>query len=140
MDMSKTYSELVAYSSFEDRLNYLLCHSQPGYITFGVDRIFNQIFYRSEDWKYTRRQIILRDQACDLGVHDQEIIGEPIIIHHINPITIEDIYNCSDLLFNPENLISTRDHTHKLIHYGCNSAKPLVTQDRKPGDTSPWKK
>ena len=137
--MTRSYSELCQIPSFEDRIIYLMLNGEVGLETFGVDRIFNQMFYRSAEWQYIRHKIILRDEGCDLGVPDQEIIGEPILIHHINPIYIEDIESGDPKLLDEDNLISTRKLTHNIIHYGYQDKKPLVYHERYKNDTCPWK-
>lgn len=136
----KTYRELSKLKTFEDRFNYLRLNGSIGQSTFGFDRIFNQMFYSSPEWKATRREIIIRDNGCDLGVKDHEIIQESILIHHMNPITIKDIENRSELLFNPEYLISTILRTHNAIHYGDKSLLPKPLIERQQNDTCPWRK
>lgn len=135
----KSYSELMTISSFEERIKYLMLNGAVGAETFGPDRVFNQVLYRSYRWKKVRDRIIVRDNGCDLGFAGQEILGEPIIIHHINPITIDDLRNESEELFDEENLISTRKLTHNIIHYGYAPAKPITYRERTPNDTCPWK-
>ena len=135
----KTYSELITLPTFEERFAYLQLSGVVGKDTFGFDRYINQIFYRSKKWRSIRDQVIIRDNGCDLGVEGYEIYGN-ILIHHINPITIEDILNRSDILFDPENLITTTHNTHNAIHYSDESIllkEPIV---RKANDTCPWKK
>lgn len=137
---TKCYSELVLFITFDERLNYLKLFSKPGDITFGYDRFINQILYRSYEWRYkVRPKIILRDNSCDLGILDQEIDGEPVIIHHINPITVEDIRQRSPKVFDPENLICCRKSTHEYIHFGITSKGPYGLVERVPNDTCPWK-
>ena len=139
--MIRTYSELSKISSFEDRYRYLkLADGRIGDDTFGYDRYLNQMFYKTPEWKRLRDQLILRDNGCDLGLPGHEIIGnEPIYVHHINPLTIDDIKNASPLLFDPENLICCRFDTHQAIHYGL--IPPQVTPTiRVANDTCPWKK
>lgn len=140
MKTIKTYQELSGFTTFEDRFNYLRLDGQVGKDTFGFDRIFNQRFYRSREWKALRDFVIIRDNGCDLGVNGHEIHGQRIIIHHLNPISIEDIENHSDFLMNPEYLITTIHNTHNAIHYGDASllvVKPIV---RTQNDTCPWRK
>lgn len=134
----RTYSELVQLQTFEERYRYLQLRGVVGESTFGFDRVFNQAFYHSEDWKRVRRQIILRDNACDLGIKDREI-QNGILIHHMNPITVRDIEEFTDLLINPEYLIVCSRATHNAIHYGDESlllADPIV---RTEFDTCPWR-
>lgn len=137
----KTYSELIRLPSYEERLEYLKINGSVGTETFGFDRWLNQIFYRSKEWKDFRRDIIIRDNGCDLACVGLEIIGEPILIHHMNPITLDDISEKNlDVLLNPENAISTRLYTHNCIHYGTDEIiNRNVPIERKPNDTCPWR-
>lgn len=136
----KTYSELVQLPTFEERFEYLKLNGSVGADTFGFDRWLNQIFYRSPEWKKARRDVIIRDCGYDLGCEDHPIYGQRIIVHHMNPISIDDINRRSDILLNPEFLISTIDFTHRAIHFGDSS---LITNskivDRYPNDTVPWR-
>lgn len=135
----KTYSELITLPTFEDRYRYLRLSGRVGEETFGFDRYINQIFYRSKEWKEIRDHVIVRDNGCDLGIPGREIYGK-ILIHHMNPITQEDILNRSDLLLNPEYLICTVKNTHDAIHYGDESIlykDPIV---RSKNDTCPWRR
>lgn len=141
--MIRTYSELSLLSSYEDRLSYLKLNGQVGSTTFGVERVFNQVFYKSQEWKNIRKFVILRDMGCDLGVKGLEIPdGIPIFIHHMNPITYDDIQNRSEILLDPEYLITTILSTHNFIHYGVRSRNdiPEVSLERTKNDTCPWKK
>ena len=133
-----SYRELSQLRTFEDRFEYLNLAGMVGDITFGPDRIFNQQFYHSSEWRRTRSRIILRDNGCDLGVPGYEI-NSRIYIHHIVPITIEDIQNGSDVLFDPDNLICVSKQTHDAIHYGSKSTLPKLPVERVPGDTCPWR-
>jgi len=135
----RSYSELITYNSYEDRFEYLKLDSVIGETTFGFERYLNQIFYKSKEWKRVRDRIIVRDKGCDLGIAGRDIYG-PAIIHHINPITIEDIQNRNPCLFDPENLITTIDRTHKAIHYSDARQLILDPVERKPYDTCPWRK
>lgn len=135
----KTYSELLSFSTFEERLNYLKIGGSIGVSTFGFDRYLNQDFYRSKEWKRLREQIFVRDLGCDLACQDRLIIGR-YMVHHINPISVEDITHSSDFLFNPEYLITVDPETHNEIHYGVSRQKPLSFVERKPNDMCPWKK
>lgn len=135
----RTYSELSRLQTFDERFNYLQLNGVVGKDTFGFDRYFNQLFYRSKEWKNIRNIVIIRDNGCDLGCEGHDIYDK-IIIHHMNPISIEDINESSDILLNPEFLICTSQLTHNAIHYGDKSQlikEPLI---RIPGDTCPWKK
>lgn len=136
--MIRTYSELITYESFIDRYNYLKLVGQVGVETFGFDRYINQMLYKSKRWLDTRRKVIIRDQGCDLGVDGYEI-GDRIIIHHMNPITLEDIEEERSEVFDPEFLISTSFRTHNAIHYGDESLLPQLPVDRSKNDMCPWK-
>lgn len=134
----KTYSELISLRTFEDRFNYLKLNGQVGRETFGFDRIYNQKFYRSREWKDIRNYVITRDLGCDLGIKDREIQGR-IMVHHMNPISLEDIQHSSDYLLNPEFLITVSPKTHDAIHYSDESILlPSMVIERKPGDTKLW--
>lgn len=134
----KSYSELIKNDCYEDRLNYLRNESSIGAETFGGYRYINQVLYRSYKWKKTRREIILRDDGCDAAHEDYPIYGE-IYIHHINPITIEDILNESSLLYDPENLVCVSFKSHNFIHYSILEKKESIIVTRKPNDTCPWR-
>lgn len=137
--MNKSYTELMSIPSFDDRYRYLKLNGVLGKETFGDQRYLNQMLYSSDIWKKTRRQIVLRDDGFDLA-HQDYPIGGYIYVHHINPITPDDILEQRPIVFDPENLISTSYDTHIAIHYGFNMASPresLVV--RKPNDTCPWK-
>lgn len=135
----KTYSELIKFNTFEDRYRYLKLDGKVGVDTFGFDRYLNQIFYRSGKWKSIRDEVIIRDNGCDLGIDGREIHGR-IIIHHMNPITIEDIEKESEYLIDPEFLITTVLNTHNAIHYGDESLLMLMPVERTRNDTCPWKR
>lgn len=134
----RRYSELIQIPTFEERFEYLRLDGQVGVDTFGSDRYLNQIFYKSPEWKKIRDEIIIRDQCCDLAMPGYDIYG-PVLIHHLNPITKEDILSRTDLLLNPEYLVCTIQSTHNAIHYG--DVNLLITNpiERKPNDTCPWK-
>ena len=134
----KSYSELIRIPSFEERFQYLRINGIVGEETFGCNRYLNQIFYKSEEWKRIRRRVIIRDNGCDLAWEEYEIKGI-IIIHHINPITKEDILDRSSKLFDLENLICTSINTHKAIHYGNEEMLPKKIVERTMNDTCPWK-
>lgn len=138
--MFKSYTELSRLQTFEERFEYLRLYGRVGKDTFGFDRIFNQMFYRSNEWKQVRNYVITRDNGCDLGVEGYEIYGQRIIIHHINPITLEDIENHSDILLDPENLITTIHSTHNAIHYGDENLIVREPIERTRNDTCPWKR
>ena len=134
----RTYSELIQLPTFEDRFDYLRLDGVVGKDTFGFDRYLNQQFYRSSEWKRIRNQVIVRDNGCDLGIDDYEIHGR-ILIHHMNPISIEDLQHMSDLLMNPEYLICVSHHTHNAIHYGDESLIVTAPIERSQNDTCPWR-
>jgi len=134
----RTFSELKKLRTFEDRYRYLQLVGTVGESTFGYDRYLNQMLYTSKRWLRTRDTIIIRDHGCDLGVKDYEIHGR-IIIHHMNPISIEDIENCYDELFDPESLICTSHNTHLAIHFGSESLLPQLPIERRPNDMCPWR-
>lgn len=137
--IKKLYSELIQIEDFIKRYEYLKIGGAIGAITFGHDRYLNQIFYRSPEWIRFRNQIIIRDQGCDLAHLDHEITKK-IIIHHLNPITKEDILNRSPNLFDPENVVCTSLRTHNAIHYGDDSLLEIYKITiRRPNDTIPWK-
>lgn len=136
----RTYSELITLPTFEERYEYLRLDGIVCEETFGFDRYLNQEFYqRSQEWKRIRDQVIIRDQGCDLGIEGREIRGK-IIVHHMNPITKNDILTRSDFLLNPEYLICTLKSTHDAIHYGDENLlikEPII---RTANDTCPWRK
>lgn len=135
----RTYSELKELKTFEERFKYLKLGGVVGVETFGFDRYFNQKFYTTTEWKQLRNRIIVRDLGCDLGCEDHEIFGQRIIIHHMNPIDLEDIEKKSDFLLNPEFLITTIHSTHNAIHYGDESLIITAPIERRRNDTCPWK-
>jgi hypothetical protein len=134
--MIKTYKELRNLTTFDERFEYLKLEGIVGRSTFGVDRYLNQILYKSKRWKKTRDEIIIRDNACDLGMPGFDIYDK-IIIHHINPITIDDVEEDLDLLYDPDGLICTSFRTHNSIHYGGEPPKEYIERTRN--DTCPWK-
>lgn len=135
----KSYSELIKIKTFEDRFNYLSLVGIVGETTFGGHRYLNQILYQSYKWKNeTRPEVILRDNGCDLGHEDHPINGS-IYIHHINPITIDDILEERPCVFDLDNLICTRFQTHNALHYGTEALLLEGLVDRKKNDTCPWK-
>lgn len=133
----KTYKEMSRLETFEERFDYLKLNGSVGSDTFGFDRWLNQKFYRSKEWKRTRDQVIIRDNGCDLGIPGREIQGK-IIIHHVNPITVEDICDITEYLMNPDYLVCTSQNTHNAIHYGDANLLPKDPVTRKPGDTKLW--
>lgn len=134
---TRTYRELRRLLTFEERFKYLSLKGHVGESTFGFDRYLNQAFYRSREWKQIRYEIIARDQACDLGIPGYEIESQ-ILIHHMNPITIEDIEAGNQDVFNPEFLICTTYNTHRAIHFGDESLLPKLPIVRFPNDTTLW--
>lgn len=136
--MLKSYSELIELESFEERFRYLKLSGMVAHETFGGHRYVNQALYRSPEWKRTKNNIILRDYGCDLGVPGYEI-HEKFIIHHINPITLEQIVNRDPIIFDPENLITTRLITHNAIHYADESILCIRPTERSANDQCPWK-
>ena len=137
IQMIRTYRNLIKRSSFEDRFEYLSLHGAVGRSTFGFDRYINQQFYTSYEWKRLRNYIILRDEGRDLGVEGYEIQGR-LLIHHMNPVSADDIINKHDFLLNPDFLITTTHRTHNAIHYGDKSLLPQPFVERQRGDTKLW--
>lgn len=136
--MIRTYSELCKLKTFKERYNYLKLRGQVGKETFGFDRYLNQIIYKLPEWKSVRDKVIVRDCGCDLGMEGYEI-GEKILVHHMNPITMDDVINHSQDIFNPEYLICVSHQTHNAIHYGDENQLILDPVERSPNDTCPWK-
>lgn len=139
MTMTKTYDELSKLKTFKERYEYLKLDGDVAEETFGHDRYLNQMLYKSKKWRSVRNKVIMRDGACDLGIEGHEM-NDMILIHHLNPITVEQIINNDDCVFDENNLICTSKRTHNAIHYGDENQlldKPI---ERKAGDTTPWKK
>ena len=135
----RCYSDLIKLPTFEERFNYLKLDGRVGEETFGFDRYLNQMFYRSEEWKRIRDIVIVRDCGCDLGMVDREIHGR-MLIHHMNPISKDDILKRTDILLNPEYLITTVKNTHDAIHYGDINLVVQAPIERTKYDTCPWKR
>lgn len=135
----RTYSELILLPTFEERYEYLRLGGKVGEETFGFDRYLNQLFYKSDEWLAVRDEVIIRDLGCDLGMLDREIRSR-ILIHHMNPITKDDILQRSEFLLNPEYLITTTKNTHDAIHYGDESLLIKAPVERRKYDTCPWRK
>lgn len=133
----RTYSELIRIPSFEERFRYLKLEGAVGDSTFGSSRYLNQAFYKSEEWKKIRRDIILRDNGCDLAMEGYYIFDK-IIIHHMNPISKDSIIHKDESIIDPEFLICVSPRTHNAIHYGDESLLPKGLVIRTPGDTTPW--
>lgn len=134
----KTYSELITMPTFMERYKYLDLVGKVGDMTFGGRRYLNQLLYKDDRWLSIRNKIIIRDNGCDLGIPGREIFVR-VTIHHINPITVDDILSDNPKVFDPENLITTSDLTHKAIHYGNENLlikEPII---RREYDTCPWK-
>ena len=139
MSNVKTYSELITLPTFEERYHYLRLGGKVGEETFGFDRYLNQIFYKTDEWLEVRDWVIIRDKGCDLGIMDREIKGR-ILVHHMNPITKDDILRRSNYLLDPEYLITTVKNTHDAIHYGDESILIQMPVERRRNDTCPWRK
>lgn len=135
----RTYSELIQLKTFEERFEYLKLDGTVGESTFGFDRYLNQMFYTSIEWRNFRRDIILRDNGCDLAIPGLDIIGK-IFIHHLNPLTKEDILNRTEYLMNPEFVVCVSKLTHDAIHYGDSNLLPKGPIERKRNDTCPWRR
>lgn len=135
----KTYSELSQLKTFEERFQYLRLNGMVGAETFGFDRYLNQMFYRSQRWKSVRDFVFVRDNGCDLGIEGHDIYGR-YIIHHMNPITIEDIERESENLIDPEFLITTIHNTHNAIHYSDEGLLITAPIERTKNDTCPWRR
>lgn len=138
MKMIRTYRELIRIPTFNERLQYLKLKGIVGAKTFGSDRYLNQGFYQSHEWKRVRNEVIVRDMGCDLAVEGMDIYGK-ILIHHMNPLSPDDIIHGTDYLLNPDYLICTSKATHDAIHYGDESILFSAPISRTPGDTCPWK-
>lgn len=135
--MIRTYSELIRIPIFEDRFEYLKLHGEVGKSTFGFDRYLNQKFYRSKEWRQLRNEVILRDCGCDMALQGYEI-ADKIIIHHMNPIILQNIVDRDEEILNPDYLVCVSPMTHNAIHYGDFSLIDNKLIERKPGDTLLW--
>lgn len=134
----RSYSEMLQFDSIDDRYEYLRLRAAVGDVTFGFDRWLNQEFYRSKEWKSIRDVVIVRDNGCDLGVRGFDIFDR-VIIHHMNPIRLEDVSDDFDPdILDPEYLICVSHDTHNAIHYGDKRLLPQPFVERRPGDTKPW--
>ena len=137
--MIRTYRELIALPTFEERFRYLKLNGSVGEDTFGFDRYINQQFYNSQEWRKLRDEIIVRDNGCDLGLKGYDIGGR-ILIHHMNPVSVRDIRERSQYLMNPEYLICVSHDTHNAIHYGDeNQLRNKLPIERTKNDTCPWR-
>ena len=135
----KTYSELIIFPTFIERYRYLKINGVVGEETFGYDRYLNQALYNSQEWRNFRRRVIVRDEGRDLACEGFEMDSR-ILIHHINPITVEDVLNRHPKIFDMENAVSTSFNTHRAIHYGDESLLVIEPNERSKNDTCPWKK
>ena len=133
----RSYRELMRLPTFEERYRYLRLQGKVGMDTFGFDRYLNQALYSCQEWKRFRREILIRDNGYDLGIPERPIQGK-ILIHHINPLTIEDVEKRSSMIFDPNNVISVSHMTHQAIHYGDEHLLPKDPVVRRPGDHCPW--
>lgn len=140
MTTIKTYSELITIPTFLERYEYLKIGGEVGRETFGHERYLNQILYNSYDWRMFRKDIVVRDFGTDLAMlsEDYEIVGK-IIVHHIDPITVEDVLNRHPKIFDPENVVCVSHDTHNAIHYGDISMLQMEVVERSPFDTCPWR-
>ena len=140
MKIIKTYSELTTIPTFEGRFEYLRLNGRVGESTFGSKRYLNQILYKTDEWRSLRDRIIIRDEGCDLGIPGREIFRPlKVLVHHIDPITIDDVLNGNPKVFDPENLITISHMTHEAVHYG--NADLLIKDpvERYKNDTCPWR-
>lgn len=147
--MTKSYSEMMKFDTFEERFKYLQLHGRVSELTFGQNRYLNQMLYRDPMWKSFRDEIIIRDDACDLACPDRPIVrmasdirhrSDLLIVHHINPITVEDVINRSKKVFDPENVVCCKHKTHNGIHYGGDSViRNSTYAERYENDTIPWR-
>lgn len=135
----KTYSELITLPTFLERFEYLKIGGRVGEETFGYDRYLNQILYRTPEWKRFRRDIIVRDMGCDLACDDREIVGK-ILVHHIDPLTVDDVMMRHPKIFDPENVVCVSLDTHNAVHYGDESLLMTEPVVRTKYDTCPWKR
>lgn len=134
----KCYSELIKFPTFRERLNYLVLHGVVGSATFSGLRYWNQRFYKSDEWQRVRREVIVRDEGCDLAISDRPI-NSRIYIHHLNPLTPDDFRFMRPCVFDLENLISVSYDTHQAIHYGSEESLPRELVMRQPFDQCPWR-
>lgn len=137
MSRTRSYSELSTFSTFDERFEYLKLGGGVGHETFGFDRHINQRFYSSREWQDVRSFVIVRDEGCDLGVLGYEIFTG-LLIHHINPMGVDDILHQEEWILDPEYLITTTHNTHNAIHYGTTNLLPKVVTERTPRDTRLW--
>lgn len=134
----RTYDELITLPTFKERFEYLKIGGKVGEETFGTERWINQRFYKSDIWLEIKDKVIIRDLGCDLGLPGYEL-SKRIVVHHMNPITVDDIINLTDFAINPKYLITMSDITHKAIHYGCYDLLAKDPVIRRANDTCPWR-
>jgi hypothetical protein len=137
MPKIRTYSELIRFKTFDERYEYLSLKGEVGQVTFGFDRWINQHFYQSREWKRVRRDVIIRDRGCDLGVPGYEVFLE-LMVHHMNPLSPKSIELGESWILDPEYLITVSHLTHNAIHYGDKRLLPRGPVERRPGDTKIW--
>lgn len=137
MSRSRSYTELRQLPTFDERFDYLVLHGHVGDHTFGHARWVNQHFYSSHLWHQARRQVIIRDDGCDLGIPGYDVFTD-LVVHHMNPITVRDIEDGEAWILDPEYLITTSKNTHNAIHYGGRGLLPRPSVPRNPGDTRLW--
>lgn len=133
----RTYTELMRLDTFDERFDYLTVHSAVGLATFNYERYLNQRFYTSKEWRLIRNHCIARDRGLDLAVDGYEI-HDRITVHHMNPMSVEDVYDYNPDILDPEFLITTTHPTHNAIHYGSSESLPVRIVERRPGDTQLW--
>ena len=139
MKIGRSYSEMIKLPTFEERFRYLELNGRVGETTFGSKRYLNQILYRTDEWLSVRDKIIIRDNGCDLGIRDRSIEGR-VLVHHIEPITIEDVLNRNPKVFDPDNLITISHMTHEAVHYGDENLLIKDPIKRRKNDTCPWRR
>lgn len=138
-NLRRSFRELSRLKTFDERFAYLRLGGIVGESTFGSDRYLNQILYKSPEWRSFRNDVIIRDNGCDLAIPGRDILGDRIIIHHINPLTVEDVENRNPAIFDLDNVVCVSHNTHEAIHYGDESLLPKDPVERRPNDTCPWK-
>lgn len=136
--MIRTYTEMLRFHTFEDRFHYLKLNGSVGEDTFGYDRYLNQMFYKSTEWRRLRDYVITRDNGCDLAIPDLDILDR-IIVHHLNPLKVEDVIEHTEFLLDPNYLVCVSNETHRAIHYGDERMLFIEPIIRRPNDTSPWR-
>lgn len=134
----RTYAELMSFSTIEERYEYLKLNGKVGEEVFGRDRYLNQTFYHSKEWRNFRRNIIIRDNGCDLAHEDYPING-PIYIHHMNPITIADVKGDISKMLDPDQVVCCSYNMHQAITYGLDNLAPKTYVPRRPYDDCPWR-